>query len=255
MRGLKDKVVVVAGGAGGIGTATSVRLAEEGASVVVGDLNESAAEEVAAGISAAGGQAIAIKVDISDEASVAALFTTAVATYGGLDGVHVNAADLRPEIIMRDGDALSVSLDLFDHTLNVNLRGHLLCTRHAIPLLLERGGGAIAYTSSAAAFIGEVERISYAVAKSGINALVRHVASRWGREGVRANAVAPGLVLTPNARAGMRSEFRERALAGTRSPRLGDPEDIAAMVAMLLSADGAWINGQVISVDGGATIR
>jgi NAD(P)-dependent dehydrogenase (short-subunit alcohol dehydrogenase family) len=83
MRGLRDKVAVIAGGAGGIGTAASVRLAEEGAAVVVGDLNEGAAEEVAAGISAAGGQAVAVRVDISDDASVAALFTTAVATYGG----------------------------------------------------------------------------------------------------------------------------------------------------------------------------
>jgi NAD(P)-dependent dehydrogenase (short-subunit alcohol dehydrogenase family) len=255
MRGLRDKVAVIAGGAGGIGTAASVRLAEEGAAVVVGDLNEGAAEEVAAGISAAGGQAVAVRVDISDDASVAALFTTAVATYGGIDAVHVNAADLRPETIMRDGDALTVSLDVFDHTLDVNLRGHLLCTRHAVPLLLARGGGAIAYTSAGATFIGEPERISYAVAKSGINAIVRHVASRWGRDGIRANAVAPGLVLTPTARAGLSTEFRTSALSGTRSPRLGEPDDIAAMVALLLSADGAWINGQVISVDGGATLR
>lgn len=255
MRGLRDRVAVIAGGAGGIGTATSVRLAEEGAAVVVGDLDEGAAEEVAAGISAAGGQAVAVRVDISDDASVADLFTTAIATYGGIDAVHVNAADLRPETIMRDGDASTVSLDLFDHTLNVDLRGHLLCTRHAVPLLLAGGGGAIAYTSSAAAFVGEAERISYAVAKSGINAIVRHVASRWGRDGIRANAVAPGLVLTPTARAGLSTEFRTSVLRGTRSSRLGEPEDIAAMVALLLSADGAWINGQVISVDGGATLR
>ncbi len=121
-----------------------MRLAEEGAAVVVGDINEGASKDVAAAIRASGGQAIAVRVDISDDASVAALFATAMATYGGVDAVHVNAADLRPETVMRDGDALTVSLDLFDHTLAVNLRGHLLCTRHAIPVLLERGGGAIA---------------------------------------------------------------------------------------------------------------
>ena len=255
MRGLQGKVVVVAGGAGGIGTATCVRLAEEGVSVVLGDLDASAAAAVAARITAAGGRAIATGVDVSDETSVERLFSLAVESHGGIDGVHVNAADLSPPIIGGDSDAVAVDLGLFDHTIAVDMRGHLLCARRAVPLLLARGGGAIVHTSSAAAFVGEPARPSYAMAKAGINALVRHVASRWGKEGVRANGVAPGMVITPTVAAMGVTEVQKAALRRTPSTRLGAPGDIAAMVAFLLSDDGAWVNGQVISVDGGSTKR
>jgi len=255
VRGLAGKVAVVAGGAGGIGTATCVRLAEEGAAVVVGDRDGAAASTVAARIADAGGASLALAFDISDEASVGAFFEAAASFRGGVDAVHVNAADLSPAVIGNDSDAVDVDLGLFDHTLAVNLRGHLLCTRRAVPLLLAKGGGPIVYTSSAAAFMGESSRPSYAVAKAGINALVRHVASRWGKEGIRANAVAPGLVITPTVAAMGETEVQRAALRRTSSTRLGRPEDIAAMVAFLLSDDGAWVNGQVVSVDGGASKR
>jgi NAD(P)-dependent dehydrogenase (short-subunit alcohol dehydrogenase family) len=255
MRGLQDKVAVVAGGAGGIGTATSVRLAEEGVAVVVGDLNGDAALAVAARITEAGGRAVGVAVDISDEQAVNHMVALAVDTYGGLDILHANAADLSPGTLGRDSNALDIPLDAFDRAIAVDLRGHLLCTRAAIPEILKRGGGAIVYTSSGAAFMGEPERPAYAMSKSGINALVRHVASKWGRKHVRANAVAPGLVLTEGPRSVLSEEFMKMALRGTRSWRLGEPEDIAAMVAFLVSSDGEWINGQVLSVDGGASLR
>jgi NAD(P)-dependent dehydrogenase (short-subunit alcohol dehydrogenase family) len=255
MRGLKDKVAVVAGGAGGIGTATSVRLGQEGVCVVVGDLNAEAAKAVADQISDAGGRAVGLGVDISDEGAVAEMVALAVDTYGGLDILHANAADLSPGTLGRDSNALDIPLDAFDRTMAVNLRGYLLCTRAAVPEILKRGGGALVYTSSGAAFMGEPERPAYAMAKSGINALVRHVASKWGRKHVRANAVAPGLVLTEGPRSVLSEEFMKMALRGTRSWRLGEPEDIAAMVAFLASSDGEWINGQVLSVDGGASLR
>jgi len=253
MKGLQGKVIVVAGGGSGIGAATARRLAEEGASVLIGDIAVAAAETVAAGIRDQGGNALGVAFDIGDDASVKNLIDIAVQTYGGLDGLHANAADL--SVIFEDGDALDISLDIFDRTLAINLRGHLLCTRHALPELLRRGGGSIVYTSSAAAFIGEPNRVAYGVSKSGLNALMRHVASRWGREGIRANAVAPGLVPTEKTRDSIPKEFIQQALNGGRSPRLGEPEDIAALVSLLLSDDGGWINGQVISIDGGATLR
>jgi len=255
MRGLAGKVAVVAGGAGGIGSATCLRLAEEGATVVVGDLNGSAAQAVAQQIVERGGRAAARTTDTSDDASVAELVGFAVAEHGGLDLLHANAADLSPDIIGRDSNVVDVPLEVFDRTMEVNMRGYLLCARHGVPELLRRGGGALVFTSSVASFVGEPERPSYAMAKSAINALVRHIASRWGKQGIRANAVAPGLVLTGPVRDSIAPEFRDRAVGMTRSARLGKPEDIAAMVALLGSDDGEWINGQVISVDGGTVFR
>jgi NAD(P)-dependent dehydrogenase (short-subunit alcohol dehydrogenase family) len=255
LKGLQGKAVLVAGGAGGIGTATSIRLGAEGALVAVADLNAPAAESVAARINEDGGRAVSMAVDIGDEDAVASAVRAAVDAFGGLDAVHVNAADLSPDTVMRDSNAVDIDLDVFDRTIRTGLRGHLLCARHAIPELAKREGGALVFTSSAASFVGEPERPAYAMAKSGINALVRHIASRWGRSGIRANAIAPGLVLTETIAEALDPSFRAGALRNTRSPRLGRPEDIAAMVAFLMSDDGEWVNGQVISVDGGATLR
>ncbi len=253
MRRLEGRTLVVAGGGSGIGAAVAQRWAREGAAVVIGDLDGAAAAEVAAGIGRSGGRAFGIACDITDEVAVAAMVATAVREFGGLDGIHINAADM--QAIRSDGDALQLDLAVFDRTLAVNLRGHLLCTRAALPELLKRGGGAIVYTSSGAADMGEPTRVSYAVSKSGLQALMRHVATRWGKQGIRANAVAPGLVITEQLKAHFPENLRQATLAITRSPRLGASEDIAAMVAMLMSADGEWINGQVIGVDGGAMFR
>ena len=244
---------MVAGGGSGIGAATALRLAREGARVVIGDHRVGEAQRVAARITESGGESAAQHFDIVDEGSVRRLIAVAVERYGGLDGIHVNAADL--EAVMHDSDAVEVPLEVYDRTLAVNLRGHLLCTRHAVPALLARGGGAIVYTSSGAAFMGEDSRVAYAMSKSGLHALLRHVASRWGKQGIRANAVAPGLVMTDAVRRAMTEEACAQVLAITRSPRLGTPEDIAAAVTFLLSDEAAWINGQVLSVDGGVTLR
>lgn len=252
MQGLDGKVVIVAGSGSGIGAASARRLAKEGAIVTVADINFAGAEETAAEIRSAGGSAEAMAFDMRDERSIEALIAATVATRGGLDGIHINAAHMKA--VLQDRTATDIDLDIFDETLAVNLRGHLLCTRYAVPAILARGGGAIVYTSSLAASLGEPKRIAYAASKAGVNALARHVASRWGREKIRANAIAPGMVQTENNSTSP-TERMERALKGTRSSRLGRPEDIAAMVAMLMSDDGEWINGQVIAVDGGATMR
>jgi NAD(P)-dependent dehydrogenase (short-subunit alcohol dehydrogenase family) len=253
MRGLQGKVAIVAGGGSGIGAATARRLAEAGASVVVGDLKPQAADAVAGRIHDSGGRALGVGFDVTDEPSVARLIAAAIDAYGGLDAIHINFADL--SIIFQDKDALSTPLEVFDRTIAVDLRGHLVCTRHALPALLARGGGSIVYTVSGAAFVGSAEYVCYSMAKAGITALMRHVATKWGREGIRANAVAPGLVLTDAVRAGMSDEAKSQVLAMGRSPRLGQPQDLAGMVALLMSDEGEWITGQVVSVDGGATMR
>ena len=183
------------------------------------------------------------------------LVERAVKEFGQLDIFHANAADLAPDNFGRDSDAVDIPLEVFDRTIKVNLRGHLLSARHAIPEMLKRGGGALVFTSSGAAFAGEPTRSAYAMAKSGINALVRHIASRWGKEGIRADAVAPGLVLTDNIRSNLSPEVLDQYLQAHRSRRLERPEDIVAMVAFLASDDGEWVNGQVFGVDGSALLR
>lgn len=248
-RRLEGKNIIVFGSATGIGAATVRRLAAEGARVCAADVNIRGADALAAGLSAAGAEVFAAQVDITNEDSVNAVVQAA---FGRLDGAHINAADL--QIIMQDSDALNIDLSVFDRTINVNLRGHLLCTRAVLPRMLASGGGAIVYTSSGAADSAEPTRPAYAIAKSGLNALMRHVASRWGREGVTANCVAPGFTITAEMKAGGKvpPEFVEMTLRHTPSRRLGCSEDIAAIVAMLLSEDGRWINGQSYHVNGGA---
>jgi NAD(P)-dependent dehydrogenase (short-subunit alcohol dehydrogenase family) len=181
------------------------------------------------------------------------LVGVAVETFGGLDLMHANAADL--SIYSRDTDAVEVSLDIFDRTIAVNLRGHLLCTRHAVPELLKRGGGAIVYTSSGLAYVGGAEHVSYGVSKAGICSLMRHVATRWGKQGIRSNAIAPGLVMTESVTAQVPGQVWDAVLQAIPHTRHGTADDIAGTVAMLASDDGAWINGQLISIDGGITMR
>jgi len=255
MPDLNGKVMIVAGGATGIGAETARQLAESGASVVVGDVALERAEQTAADIRATGGAAEAVGFDLGDEPSIAALVTGTVERHGRLDGLHLNGVDTSQESQVGDLDALDVDLDTWDRVLRINLRGYLLGIRFAVPELLAGGGGAIVCTSSGVSLVGEATRVSYGVSKAGINALVRHVASRWGKEGIRANAVAPGLVLSDLMRTPEYEPLRNAVLKMTRSPRLGETSDIASMVRFLLSDEAAWINGQVISVDGGATQR
>jgi NAD(P)-dependent dehydrogenase (short-subunit alcohol dehydrogenase family) len=253
MQGLKDKVVIVAGAATGLGAASARRLAEEGARVVVGDVNPEGAEQTAAAIREAGGDAVAAGFDIAHDTSVQGLISKTRQAYGGLDLVHVNAGAM--DMVRHDSDVVDMDLAVWDRTIAVNLRGHMLVTRHVVPEILKRGGGAIVYTSSVAAFTGEGTRPAYSATKAGINALMRHVAQRWGREGIRANAVAPSLIVTDMMRAGAPEGLLEGRLAMTPSTRHGEESDVASMVAFLLSDEGAWINGQVINIDGGRVMR
>jgi NAD(P)-dependent dehydrogenase (short-subunit alcohol dehydrogenase family) len=145
--------------------------------------------------------------------------------------------------------------ETWHHSLAVDLTGFFYTARHAIPHLLEAGGGSIVVTSSAAAFLGSGTRPAYGTAKAGLGSLVRHIASRWGKEGVRCNAVAPGLVLSDELRQKVPAERQEAYLASQELARLGEPRDIASMVTFLFSDEADWITGQVIGVDGGMVMR
>ena len=251
VRRLEDKVAVVAGGATGIGAATCRRLASEGARVVVGDINVEGAEKTAKSVVDAGGEAIAVDFDLEQEASVAALMQATVKAYGGIDLLHANGADLAATV--HDTDAVSVDIELFDHVIRVDLRGYLFCVRHAIPRMLERGGGAIVMTSSGAGYQALPNMPAYAAAKAGVGALVRHVAARWGKEGIRCNGIMPGgLITSESMLRNTRPEYTEQAEAKAFLSRyLGAPEDMANAVAFLLSDDASWMTAQVIALGGG----
>jgi NAD(P)-dependent dehydrogenase (short-subunit alcohol dehydrogenase family) len=253
---LQDRRIIIFGAATGIGAAAAARLVSEGAKVCVADINLAGAE---ASARAAGAGAFAVSVDIADEVAVSAAVATAVERMGGLDGAFINAADLR--VIFEDSDALALDLAVFDRTIAVNLRGHLLCTRAVLPHLLRNPASSIVYTSSGSAHGAEPTRPSYAMAKAGLNALMRHVAARWGREGLTANVIAPGFTVTGEMKAAMEQNAKEAIkwsqyfLERTPNTRLGEPEDHAAMVATLLSDDGRWINGAIIDINGGSLMR
>ena len=253
-RRLDNKVIAMTGGASGIGAATARRMAAEGAHVVIGDINLAGAEDVAGAIVADGGSAKAILCDIAVEAQVKALVDFTVDSFGGLDGYFSNAANLSKEVLGRDTDAVDTPPEVWQGTLDVNLIGTYFGHRHAIPHLIARGGGAIVNTLSVAAFIGEPVRMAFAASKAAIAALSRNSASRFGKQGVRSNCVAPGAVLSDTMQASVSREYIDEILGNILSPRLGRPEDIAATVCFLLSDDAEWISGQTFRVDGGWTL-
>ena len=248
------KVAIVTGGGGGIGAATARQLAREGAAVTVADIDGDRAQAVVDEITAAAGQARVQVVDVSDPAEVEAMVADTVAAYGGLDVLHNNAAALDQNRL--DQDVVTMDLATWDRVLSVNLTGPMLGCRFAIPRMIERGGGAIVTTASAAAFYGSRTLAAYGTSKAGLVALTRYVATAYADRGIRCNAVAPGVVVDRSA---------QEALGGPQSPRLktysdahltgrpGYPEEVAAAVVWLASDEAAFVTGEVLRVDGGLT--
>ncbi|WPB89341.1 SDR family NAD(P)-dependent oxidoreductase [Streptomyces malaysiensis] len=251
MRGIKDKVIIVAGGGSGIGAATARRLAEEGAKVVVGDINADGASAVTDAIRAAGGRATAQVFDITEDESCADLVATAVKAYGQVNGLFNVAADTSQNTLGRDTTVVDVPLEVWRRSLEVNLTGYFLTARHTIPALLAAGGGAIVNTISGLVLYGDRNRVAYGASKSGILALSKHIALGWGKENVRCNVVAPGLTLTENSQELNSPQYRDEVLPRLCSPRFGRPEDLASAVTFLLSDEAEWINGHVLPVNGG----
>lgn len=257
MRGLDGKAIVVTGAAGGIGAETCRRLAAEGASVVVSDIDGAGAEKVAKDIESSGGEALAFEADISSEDAWRELIGFTVGQFGSLWGLHNNAADLSPGNIGRDTVVVDLPFDVWERTLAVSLTGVLLGLRHAIPQMLAGGGGAIVNTTSDTTFSPELFGVAYASAKAGVLPLTRHVARVYGKQGIRCNAVSPGLISTEGVRSVLAAGgFDVDAhLAKTPTPRFGEPRDVAGIVALLMSDDGEFITGQTWSVNGGLNMR
>jgi NAD(P)-dependent dehydrogenase (short-subunit alcohol dehydrogenase family) len=248
---LDGKVVVVSGGASDIGRATALRLASEGAAVAIGDVSLDGAATVAEEVTAAGGQALGLVCDVRREESVADLVRAAAETFGGVDCVDHNAAWSHPRL---DSDATGVEIGVWDRTIEITTRGALLLARQAIPYMAQRGGGSIVTISSGTSTIGESVRVAYGVSKAALNQLTRHLAVRYGREGIRANAIAPGFILTATAAANVPDDVQQRLAAANPLRRLGTPDDIARVVVFLCSDASNYLNGQVLHVDGGHQI-
>lgn len=249
---LAGKVIVVAG-AGGIGDELARRYSGEGASVVLGDIDGDRAVATAEAIAQTGATIVGTRLDGADDASIAAIVALARSRFGGLDGFHANYAGFV------EGDSLhdvtSIPMEDFDEVWNVSARGFVLCTRHAVPAMLERGGGSMVYTSSDAAFMGETVRVAYAMSKAALTALARHVARRFGPQGIRCNVICPGVIAHGRFDEVMPPEVVAQFRKGTLVGRLGRPGDIAAMAALLMADEGSYITGQVISVNGGSNMR
>jgi NAD(P)-dependent dehydrogenase (short-subunit alcohol dehydrogenase family) len=248
---LEGKVALLSGGASDIGRATALRLASEGAAVAIGDISLDGAVSVAEEVAADGGQALGVTCDVRREDSVADFVRTAVAAFGGIDCVDHNAAWSHPRL---DSDATGVELGVWDRTIEITTRGALLLARHAIPVMAERGGGSIVTISSGTSTIGESVRVAYGVSKAALNQLTRHLAVRYGREGIRANAIAPGFIMTATAAANVPDDVQERLADANPMRRLGTPDDIARVVVFLCSDAAGYLNGQVLHVDGGHQI-
>ena len=248
---LDDKVVLLSGGASGIGHATAVLLSKEGARVAIGDVDFERAEQIAREITESGGEALAVRCDVRSEDSVRTFVDVASGTFGGIDCLDHNAAWSHPRL---DTDAVDVDLGIWGRVLDTNARGALLLARHVIPNMIERGGGSIVNISSGTSTIGESTRVAYGVSKAAIDQLTRHLATRYGRDGIRANAIAPGFILTDTAASHVPDDVKARLATSNPTGRLGRPDDIAKVVVFLLSDAAAYINGQLLHVDGGHQI-
>src|SRR5438874_12405100 len=248
MGSLEGKVAIVTGAGSGIGEATARLMAHEGASVVVADIDRPAAERVAGEL----GSAVVAEVDVADESSVVRMVETAIESFGGLDVLHNNASDASTNAI--DMDIVSLDMGVFDRLVAVNLKGQFMGCKHAIPHMLARGGGSIVNTASIEGFVGRGLRAAYGASKAGVVLLTKAVASQYGTRGIRCNAVAPGLTLTPGAVGNATPEYIEASLGLYPMPRLCTPEDVANAVLFLDSDEAAYINAATLMVDGGATV-
>lgn len=248
---LDGKVIIVTGGASGIGAGSTEVFAAEGARVVVADINQEGAERQAARVRNAGGDALALGLDLADESTIKAMIADTQSAYGGLDVLFNNAANTRL-VVERDTAVEDLDVDVWDEVMRVSLRGTMLATKHAIPALRARGGGSIINIASGAGQAGAHSFSSYGVAKAGVIMLSQYVAVQHGKEGIRCNAIAPGLIVTP-AVDGTYDEGAGHAmmLRHHLTPRLGLPQDIAYAAVYLASDRAEFVTGQCFNIDGG----
>ncbi|MFQ3894807.1 SDR family NAD(P)-dependent oxidoreductase [Sphingobium sp. R-7] len=254
---LDRKIAVVTGGGGGIGGATARLLAKCGAAVAVVDIVRERADSVAQDIEAGGGRARAYQVDIADESQIQTMMSSVKHDFGGIDILVNNAALTAPDDIRPDMEVgiAEMSTAIWDRTMNVNVRGTMLCSKHAIPEMVARGGGAIVNLSSIGGLQARPTLAAYGISKAAINMLTQYIATGYGRQGVRCNTVAPGFTVTETGLVGLSDEDRAVRSRHTVLGRFGEPDDVANMIAFLVSDEARVITGQLVAVDAGVTIH
>jgi NAD(P)-dependent dehydrogenase (short-subunit alcohol dehydrogenase family) len=245
------KVAFVTGAANGIGRATALAFAREGASVVVADISEHGNQETARMVEEAGGRALAVRCDVTLAEEVKAALDKAIETFGRLDFAFNNAGVEQPV-----KPAADLAEEEWDRIIDIDLRGVFLCMRHEIPLMLRQGGGAIVNTSSGAGVKGIAGQAAYCAAKFGIVGLTKAAALDYAKSNIRINAVCPGIIETPmmDRFSGGTQEGRERVIAQEPVGRMGKPEEIAAAVVWLCSDPAAFVVGHAMVIDGGQTV-
>lgn len=246
----KDKVVIVTGGASGIGLATTELFIANGAQVVVADRNAEAASQVATKL---GPKAWPFTVDVSDSGQVQNLVKETIERFGKIDVLINNAG------FGFTGNVVNIAEEDWDRLMSVNLKGVFLCSKYVIPGMVERGGGVIVNTASYTAQLAIPNRAAYVASKGGVVALTRAMAIDHGRDGIRVNCVAPGTIWSPyfdemiaksDDPEGMRRDLEERAIVG----KMGRPEDIAEAILWLASDKSKFALGSTLTVDGGSSI-
>lgn len=248
---LKSKVVIVTGGASGIGRAAALALGREGAHVVVGDLNPDGGQETVHMIADEGGDACFVPTNVANAADVQQLVEAAVATYGRLDCAFNNAGIGKAPRPITDKPE-----DEWDAVIGVNLKGIWLCMKYEIPALLAAGGGAIVNMASVAGLVGIPGVTDYAASKHGIVGLTRSVALEYAQQNIRVNAVCPGYTDTPMVAALLQEMPQMADAVALVSPmqRMCQPEEVAEAVVWLCSDKASFVNGQALALDGGLTV-
>ena len=248
---LTGKVAIVTGSSRGIGRAIAEAMAAQGARVIISSRKADACEVVAKSIRDKGGEAHVIPCNVSDIAQLHSLVDKTVAQYGGLDILVCNAA-VNPYY----GPMATMPEDAYDKIMHCNVKANIQLCNKAAPLIVSRGGGSIIIVSSIAGFHGSEMLGAYGISKAADFALVRNLALEWGPKGIRANAIAPGLIKTDFSRALWENEAMARAVENnTPARRIGDPSELGGVAAFLASRAASYITGQVITVDGGLTVK